>query len=274
MASTLALGLAGLDRAKTLFRWRFYAHLITLATALIGIILPHEVEYYVAVLAFASEATARWCHHSALGWHALGREAMRLALLSVSYGKVGTSEEISDLVRRFGKTGIEWAEKYTQEYLANYYKSTEPPGRGRMSDLLRQSIFFSAELYTTAARRSLIWGTVLLSGAFLVALLVLPSVAAWMGTATFTAARLFIVVVAFLPASDELDHLTLWNGAAERARSLDLRMAHVGEFDSDQLWIFFADYAAITASAPPVPAQLYFENREHLNKLWELRKQP
>src|SRR5207244_2412508 len=104
MPSSLALALVALEEAKRRFRWRLCAHLGTLTVALVGIFLPHQVEYFAAVVALVSEGAA-WCfHHSALEWHALGREAMRRALVEAGLGEALATEELADLRRRFGRS--------------------------------------------------------------------------------------------------------------------------------------------------------------------------
>jgi hypothetical protein len=274
MVSYLAISLASREAANVLFRWRLHAHLVALCLALIGLLLPSPGDYYCAVLAMVSEVVAWICHHRALERHALGRQAARRGLVEAGLNTVGPAEAHVALEGRLGHKLLRMAAQYSAEKLRTYYSdSGEPAGPARLRELLWESSYFTSELYAAAARRSLIWSVILVAGALLAALLILPIAGVWMRSAPFTAARLILLVIAFLPASDELDNLMLWRAAAEQARELDGRLAHLDPTEPDQLWIAFADYAANTASAPPVPSRQYQRDQELLTQQWRRRKE-
>ena len=140
--------------------------------------------------------------------------------------------------------------------LSAYYWSPKDSGPARLRDHLFESAIFSHRLYQAAWKFSLLCLVVLL-GAVAVVLVILGR-----GHHALLL-RLLIALIAFLPASQELDHMLLYRMVAHHLSELLQRVESLyGEplSDAQPNWRLLAelgDYSAAATFAPPIRTWVY-----------------
>jgi hypothetical protein len=271
----LALGLEGLGKAKWLFVCRLVAHCAALGLAITAAVMVESgdtaLEIATASGAILCEFLAFWLHHQASDIHSRGREVMRRVMLLDALHPEQAAAALPKLQHHFGKdverraAALQAQDQQRPEKdqrLFNYYYSRKPLGQLRLRDHLFESAIFSHHLYAAAWRFSLICLFVLLGLAgTAVAVLVFGTHSEHSMTTLFV--RLLIALVAFVPASQELDHLLLYRSVevqlgellkrveALYAEPLDDKQIHAG------LLADVGDYCAATTFAPPIRTLVY-----------------
>ena len=276
----LALGLEGLGKAKWLFVCRLVAHCAALGLAITAAVMVESgdtaLEIATASAAILCEFLAFWLHHQASDLHSRGRlEVMRrVMLLDACADPEQAAAALAKLQHHFGKEVERRAADLQahdqqlpekEQRLFNYYYSRRPLGQPRSCAIT----FFESRgdlpahhLYAAAWRFSLICFVVLLVLAgTAVAVLVFGAHSEHSMTTLFV--RLLIALVAFVPASQELDHLLLYRAVEEQlgellkrvealyAEALEGTQIHAG------LLADVGDYCAATTFAPPIRTLVY-----------------
>jgi hypothetical protein len=290
----LALALVSLDKGKRLFIQRLLAHGLTLllagAAAVAGYQASHGdsdrrdlfegVEVVATLLAAASEFVAFYFHHLGVHLHGLGRRAMRHVMLLDAMSPAGAPateaefrEEFDADVQARAAARLEHDGRLPPgKQLASYYWSPKPCAEARLRDHLYESAIFSQHLYTAAWQVSLVVLFLLLLPALAVPLLV------WHSHGMLVL-RVVLVLVAFLPACQELDHLLLYRWVARELASVVKRvealyLSPVGVKAPDpRLMAEFGDYSAATTLAPPIRTVVYWALHGRLSADFEQRMQ-
>jgi hypothetical protein len=283
----LALGLEGLERAKTLFVRRLLWHAATLCllvVATIAVTFLHDengkkdntlvfvIECLALALAVVTEFMALRTHHAALAAHSLGRQVMRRVMLfdahrpedAVAYHAY-VSQQFPESVREAAKRRMSSDPQPgpQQNQLSRYYHSSREPSLERLRDHLLESAMFSQRLYHAGWTLS-IW----VMGGFLLTALVVLGAMAYQGLAPGAhwgefSIRLLITLLAFIPASQELDHAMLYRMMSERLSELIKRVEKLWDpaIPPEQLELQLlaevGDYGADTTFAPPIRTLVY-----------------
>jgi hypothetical protein len=271
----LALGLEGMERAKRLFVWRLVAHCAALICALAAAVFVEQhhtpgdayeiYELMAAALAIAFELWALFLNHRASGLHCRGREVMRRVMLLDALDPAEAEAALKRSETYFGPTLSQRARLFKeqdeqlppdQQRLFNYYYSTKKLGQKRLRDHLFESAIFSHHLYAFAWKFSLACLVVMLVAAGAVVMVLALGHHA-------TPFRLLIALIAFVPASQEVDHLLLYHTVEHQ---LSLLLKRVERLYSDaltgaepqvQLLADWGDYCAATTFAPPIRTWVY-----------------
>jgi hypothetical protein len=274
----LALGLEGLEWAKRLFVFRLLAHVLALVLAIAAAMFAEDADTLVgeitcAAAAICFEFLAFFLHHWATDLHSRSRQVMRRVMILDAFGP---DEAVAALERSRphfretvlrGAVAVEARDQQLDESskrLLNYYYSRKPLGQARLRDHLFESAIFSHHLYSTAWKFSLICLFALLCGAgIVVAVLILGHDASHHHGAAGLIVRLVIALVAFVPASQEVDHLLLYREVAHELGELLKRVERLysqpleGSHPNAQLLGDFGDYCAATTFAPPIRTLVY-----------------
>jgi hypothetical protein len=274
----LALGLVGLEWAKQLFVWRLVAHCGALGLAVTAALLTDQgntmLLQIAAGAAIACEILAFILHHWASDLHSRGREVMRRVMILDALSPEEALIALERNKNRFSDSVVSKAVAFqardqqlevAKQRLHNYYYSRKPEGQARLRDHLFESAIFSHHLYAAAWRFSLVCLIALLGGAaIVVAVLVLGSPAS--GQPREIGAllvRLLIALVAFVPASQEVDHLLLYRAVEHQLGDLLKRVEALyaqpltADLPNSQLLADLGDYCAATTVAPPIRTLVY-----------------
>jgi hypothetical protein len=294
----LALALEGLEHAKRLFVGRLVVHFVTLALLIVSAVALsyHEEQQEPALMlielgsagaAVATELLALRLHHRAMEIHSLSRVVMRrVMLMDASRPDPQDTKHFYDHIKEEFPTGVrssalalEQKDKQLPDQdqrLANYYLSDRDDGPKRLRDHLLESAIFSHHLYSFAWKSSFGLMIALLVGAIVVWRFLLLG----QGLVAF---RVLVAVMAFLPLSQELDHVLLYKLMANQLSVLLGRLEHLflDRLSAEQLDLRlmadFGDYGAATTFAPPIRTSAYFLLAKKLRsetktKLDELKK--
>jgi hypothetical protein len=262
MASFLALSRAEAEEAKRTLRLRLRFHLGTLACAAAALFVSAPVAYYLALGSLACEGAAWLLRHQAAEQHTRAEEGRRRETLVRALGTDPSRIDVVDVTQRFSSRARADADRWEDP---RYWATQADPGPEKLRDSLHESAFWSKHLYGKASARAF-KRTGGLGALAILGLLILVFVGS--GDAKVTSARLLVVVLSFLVATDELSEAVAWRGAsigsdhAER----DLRHADLGELDV--ALAVLGDYFVVTATAPPIPSEIYKANHDELNAAW------
>jgi hypothetical protein len=274
----LALGLEGLERAKRLFVFRLLAHSAALVLAMMAALFVEDpdslvLEVVAAAAAIGFETLALLLHHWAADLHSRSRQVMRRVMILDALNPEQAPVALERSRAHFNETVLRGAADLqardqhlddSQKRLLNYYYSRKPWGQARLRDHLFESAIFSHHLYRTAWKFSLLCLVLLLAGAaIVVGVLVLGRDPTHHHSLTSLVVRLLIALVAFVPASQEVDHLLLYRevehqlaGLLKRVEALYANPLNEGEPNS-QLLADLGDYCAATTFAPPIRTLVY-----------------
>jgi hypothetical protein len=280
----LALGLAGLERAKSLFVLRLVWHAVTLillglaATALTFLhgkqneSVVFAIESTAASLAIVTELLALFTHHSALEAHSQGRQVMRRVMLLDARRPQDAGLYLDHVRLEFSKSVRDAAEQKiaddpregpAQHQLQRYYASERPPGLERLRDHLLESAMFTERLYRAGWIFSAVMLTIFLTGtAIVIGLMIARGFGPQEHWGQF-GVRLLIAILAFIPASQELDHALLYRTMSSEVKKLIKRVEDLWDSKIPQeqldlrLTADVGDYGADTTSAPPIRSLLY-----------------
>lgn len=267
MASLLALRRAEAAVGKTYIRMSFWAHVVTLVVGIPALFATGAVAYLLAVLALLSEVTAWVLRYYGYGRHALAEEAGRRALLDASLvGSQSESVEIAELVAKVSKRAKRIAPRYEDP---NYYASTKAPGVERLQETMEESAFFSLNLYRKAATAALVAAGVLGS---LILLAFILLVVFNRSDVLLLTARVVVLFLSFLIATDYLGQGMSWLGAANEIDRLLARLSRIDPHQLDALLGVFGDYSAAIATRPPIPERIYEKNKADLAEAWAARR--
>jgi hypothetical protein len=295
----LALGLEGLEKAKTLFVYRLVAHCVAVGLAIAAAVAMHnelpDLEIVAVAAACAAELAALYLHHTAMELHSRARQVMRRVMLLDALHPDEAPAMMDKARSHFGMqvrrkaTALEERDQkepdQAKRRLANYYWSPKPPGPQRLRDHLFESAIFSQHLYSAAWRFSLVCLVVLFGAAAVVlTFLVLHHVTT--GTAEVSphtpgvatlGIRILLALVAFLPACQELDHMLLYRmmehhleELLKRVEALYADSLTAGEPDF-RLLAEFGDYSAATTFAPPIRTVVYKALADRLSHEFEAK---
>jgi hypothetical protein len=296
----LALALTGLESAKWLFVCRLAAHVAALLFAIAAALCAHwghhhhddpfagGLEVVAALAAVGCEVLAQWVHHRALELHSHGRAAMRRVLLLDALEPADAALVLARVRHHFGGAVQQRAAALQvrdqklppdQQYLANYYFSDEPLGLARLRDHLLESAIFSHHLYAAARKLSLGLLLVFLALGAAVVFVLFGGLHPWL--ADHQTARLLpadfstladmgllvlqglIVLVAFVPTSQEVEHLLLYKIAEHQLADLLPRLERLyteplaADALNRRLLAGLGDYGAATTFAPPIRTWVY-----------------
>lgn len=261
MASVLALGRAEHKVAKVWFFRSRLAHVATLVLSVLTLFVGEPIGYCLAVGALLTEVVAFAARFYGDSRHAVAEDAGRAALL-VDAVAIDEAVALRELRTQFSKRADALAPQFKDP---DYYDSDAPLGVERLRDNLRESAFWSSDLYGTAAR----W--TLYPAAGLVAIIViLFFVVAGVGaeTTTLLVARLGVVFLSFLVFSDLLVQATAWRGAAARADRTYRRLTAASFNDLGEMLEVFAEYAVATAATPPIPDFVHRHRQDRIRRAW------
>lgn len=258
-------GLLGLSRAEQQGAKRFFTasravHCVTLAAALATQFAYGRTAYALAIAALVTEASAWLSRVIGERRHSLAEEARRRALLADALDRPIEALALRDLGTRFSKRARRVAATFDD---AHYYASDAPPGLERLREQMRESAFWSRCLYASAAKFTLIIAAVLIV-LVVVALLVVAGSDSEVG---LVVARIGVVFLSFLVASDVLTHALAWFEAASKSREIYLLLASPLT-ETAQAIAIFSDYSVATAGTPPIPTCFYNRSRDDIEQAW------
>jgi hypothetical protein len=263
MPSLLALSRAELDVAKRyLNRRRWYAHCATLVVALGALFAPPPWAYPLALAALVSEASAWWCRYQGAETQMRGQIGLRRALILGSLGAPAAGVSDAEVATRFSRAARALA---PSKEAPHYYASSRPAGIERLRDNIQESVFWSADLYRTASNWGLLFfgtASLLVVGAFAIIAAVGSS------NVTIALARALVVFLTFLVATDGLSEALGWRTASNDCSRLIHQIDSADLTDQPTLLALFGDYAAATATVPPIPNWVYRTRHDDLNEAW------
>lgn len=265
MASLLALSRALSAEAKAWFRHRLWCHGGTLVATVMALVLDEPWPALLAVAALLTEAAGWFARYRGQAFHAMAEEARRQFMLMDAFGLRTETRQALDLRARVPKA-IESRGDALED--PDYFATKRAAGAARLREVLDESAWWSAQLYPIASTRSLLVSGIAV-GLPLLVILVLVNLPA--GQFVLTLARATVLFLTLLFTVDEIGFALAWRHAgqvsirtAAQADSLDVN-------STPTLIGFFADYSVATASAPPIPNEIYGEHRDRLNQLWSSR---
>lgn len=266
MASLVALARAEFQRVGILHRFRFLAHLGTLLFGAATLFLHEPFAYACSIAAVLTELVAYLVRLQAGKLHGHASEALRRAQLMEALGKTAEPLDLADIRTGFSSSTEKRAAAFED---ARYYAAVEPCGPRRLVALLQESAFWSKHLYRAAGERALALWLIVLGVVAGVLVFGQPFLSS---NLALNFARTAAVFLSFVSATEGLTRALEWRHAAELTKAVDRRLEHIEGDAEEPLLAIFADYAVITASAPPIPAGIYKAERERLNALWSQRK--
>lgn len=83
------------------------------------------------------------------------------------------------------------------------------------------------------------------------------------------AARLLVVGLAFLIATDEFAAAVAWRAAALRADHAERDLRHADLQQLDVALAIAGDHFVVTALAPPIPSDIYERHHGELGEAWD-----
>jgi hypothetical protein len=138
MASVLALSRAEGEAVKRTLRYRFTAHLLTLAIAAAALFVETPAAYYLALAALIAQLLAWWLRHRAGQQHARAEEGRRRALLITNLGTDRGQLDTVDLTQRFTRRALDTASAWEDD---KYSATVASPGPSHLRDSLQESAF-------------------------------------------------------------------------------------------------------------------------------------
>lgn len=144
--------------------------------------------------------------------------------------------------------------------LADYYSSVLPKGDARLVSNIRETAFFTAALYNTAATRA-----VYLSAVVIVPPLVPFAYSVIAGVVVSPAVAL-VAVTAFLPLWDVFARNRAWRASAATLDRVTDALQGVNDLRS--MLSLLVDAVIATATAPPIPVAVYRRQAEQLRVNW------
>lgn len=267
----LALSRAASEGAKTIFAWRLRSRVAVLATGCGALFLPTERDkaaYVLSVAALLLEVLVWVLNRLGQEKHELGETARRHAMLASAFGESPEPTEERDLRSRFSGSDELRANKLEDP---TYYASSAAPGLPRLSELLRESSFWSKDLYDKAASRTYKLFALQIGGVAVAALAALPTTG---DDASLLIARVVVVVLGVYIGMNVFGRARSWAGAARQAEIIYRRLLAAGTRPSNKVLLgILADYSVATAVCTPIPADLHRREHDRLNRLWAQRGQ-
>ncbi len=138
-------------------------------------------------------------------------------------------------------------------------------GEERLRDNMRESAFWSRDLYGTAARWTL-YPAVGLVAAIVIVFFVVAGIGA--ESTTLLVARLGVVFLSFLVFSDLLVQANAWREAATRADRTHRRLTAAPFGNPGEALELFAEYAVATAATPPIPGLVHERRQGRISRAW------
>jgi hypothetical protein len=252
---------------RLLYRRIPICHLSAAALTVAALFLPLPWTYFLGVGVFALQAVAWLLRGKAARLSRLAEEARRRALLIDALGESGEQLDVAWIRLRFSKRACSEAASMPRR---EYWSSPFPQGPRRLLVLLQESAFFSHVLYAAAARIA----TWLLGGIIAaLVIVVLVSIGAFDGDAKLAVARVVVVALSALITLDVFGHVLAWRSAAQQSETVDRRLERLDGTALAPILAVVADYAIATASAPPIPDELYEREQDRLTELWVSHRQ-
>jgi hypothetical protein len=144
--------------------------------------------------------------------------------------------------------------------LASYYSSALPKGDPRLVANIRETAFFTAALYNTAATRAVYLSTVVIVPPLV------PFAYSVIAGVVVSPAVALVAVTAFLPLWDVFARNRAWRKSAE---TLDRVMKSLdGVNDLRSALSLLVDAVIATATAPPIPVAVYRRQANQLRVNW------
>jgi hypothetical protein len=213
-------------------------------------------------MALVCECAAWWLRYQAGEQHLRAEEGRRRETLIRALGTEPSRIDVVDVPQRFSARARSNAEKWEDP---NYWATQASPGPKKLRASLHESSFWSKHLYRKAAHRAF-KRTGGLVGVALLGLLILVLVGA--GDAKVAAARLLVVGLSFLVATDELSEAVAWRSASLGADATERDLRHADLQQLDIALAIIGDYFVVTAAAPPIPSEIYRRYHDDLNAAW------
>jgi len=158
-----------------------------------------------------------------------------------------------------------WAEAASAYEDPKYYASELPPGPGRLLENLRESAFYSRDLLSAAAYRSLGQVGVAL-GVCALALFMITSIPD--SDLRIVLARGLILVLGSAWLFAQIERAFLWHDAVGQVEQIDRRLSQADPLGLEPALAIYADYSSTVASVPAIPTDLYWSRRSKLEQLW------
>jgi hypothetical protein len=262
MASLLALSRAEQEISKKWFVRSRLAHVATLLLSVPTLFVGEGAAYYLAFAALASEVVAWLLRFLADRRHSLAEEGRRRALLADALNKHDEQLALRDLRTRFSAASEGLAPKFEDP---NYYSSVEPAGNSRLRAHMRESAFWSRDLYGVAAQWALV-ASIALFVVVVAALFVVIGIGS--ENTTLQVARIGVLFLSFLVFSDVLTQALAWRDAAAKADGVYRRLEGSTLDDPGAALAVFGDYSVATATTPPIPSFIYAVRKRRIDRAW------
>jgi hypothetical protein len=253
------------DEALTWLRYRHVAHFVTLLISIVAVVIPEKEKFLALVFLFLCETFAWVARYRATYWHDLSREGMRRAMVADGLGKPWDEQETQELRLNFNTRMRQQAVEREARNEPSHYTTKEPPGERRLLLNLIESAFWQKHLYREAVKRGIAQALVAVAAIVLTTIVVFPLLPS---SILLTSASMMVEVLLFLTLWDELEHIFKWQSGSTKLTVLFERWTN--DLKNGKYPILgIADYAAITATAPPVPSNLYAAKHQILDQSWK-----
>lgn len=266
MVSILALSFVAEERAQELHSRALQVHFSTLIIGLASLYASETITYLLAITALCAEGTAWWLRQKAAKAHELGRRGRRQAILADSFA---SEMEPYETVALRGAFDDSWTDLAKAHPVKNFYSSSCPPGPQRLRENIQESAFWSHRLYAAAQKRLLAKAVVCI---VIITIVVMSALPLATSATSLLVARIALLIATLLVAIDVVGRIIAWGAAAAAADAIDRRLEHRETFGEQSALSAFADYATVTALAPPIPTVLYQQLKARLNEEWSLRQ--
>ncbi len=263
MASLQSLSSAVLESSKRLIYYKSLVHFMTFAAASVSIVASGWNLYVLAIVALGSETICWFLGLSASNKKSLGQELLRLNILKQSFGSE-MPIDTAYLKMKVSASEYKAASKFENP---DYYSTKHENPKQRLLNILQESCFWSQHLYLACRDRSI---KISVGVASSILLIIACSISLVELDDNYTAPRLAILFLTFLPLWDGISRAISFNLAASRLTIIDHRMESSISDEASVLAIF-ADYNVITSSTPLIPQGIYEKNSSKLNELWSER---
>lgn len=264
--------LTGLQRAEFARAARWHRALLVCQAAVAGLaavtvyLREGTATYIFAVITVmvAIAYTAVNWRYGTTRWNA--ERARRATLLAGGLGVQIPEAEFRDMMARFSAT----REQGRKLEDPNYYAAKGEPGPKRLSEMLEESAFWSADMFRISAGISWVALAVLLALLLAALFAALPFVPAqsWM-----TAVRVVCAMLVLLVSKDLLGSAQDYSKTAAALSPLIARIQanRAAGFPLDDLLFILTDYNSAVERAPMALPRIYAWRKDRLNELWARR---
>ena len=259
----LGLQRAEFQKAAGLQTWLGRIQVFIALGGVAGVFITQPIATYAtAIVSLILAVVYAWISVSYRSSRSLAEQVRRATLLAGGLGIQISPAERRDILTRFSVNEDE-GRRYEDP---NYFASRADLGPRRLTEMLEESAFWSADLYRESAKRSWRWFIGFIVAAVCM-LLVLPLIS---GPGWIDGARVICVMLVLFVSNEALGTTLAYQDAAEATGDVVSRLQRVKAdgYRQEDLLLILGDYNAAVEGAPMHPEGLYEERKGRLNELW------